>query len=99
VLPNAYPLAQASIETVLADENYLARVMDYGIIAPRIAELYRYAAADLDEPQITELCTEEYPVYAWPYEHHYVWRTHRSPIAIALVRAVVGRPPRADPRS
>jgi hypothetical protein len=41
VLPNSYPLAQASIETVLADENYFARIMDYGIIAPRIAPLYR----------------------------------------------------------
>ena len=97
VLPNTYPLAQASIETVLADENYFARIMDYGIIAPRIAQLYRSAADDLDEPRIVELCTDEYPVYAWPYEDRYVWRTDRSPIAIALVRAVVGRPPRADP--
>ena len=91
VLPDAYPLAQASIETVLADENYFARIMDYGIIAPRIAELYRAAADDLDEPRIVELCTDEYPVYAWPYEDRYVWRTDRSPIAIAFVRAVVGR--------
>jgi hypothetical protein len=97
VLPNSYPLALASIETVLAAENYLARIMDYGIIVPRIAELYRTAADDLDEPRIVELCTDEYPVYAWPYEDRYVWRTDRSPIAIALVRAVVGRPPRGNP--
>lgn len=97
VLPNAYPLAQASIETVLADENYFSRIMDYGIIAPRIPQLYHYAADDLDEPRIAELCTDEYPVYAWPYEQRYVWRTDRSPIAIALVRAVVGRPPHANP--
>lgn len=44
-----------------------------------------------------ELCTDGYPVYAWPFEHRYVWRTERSPIAIALVRAMVGRPPGADP--
>ena len=66
------------------------------IIAPRIPALYRAAAEDLDEPRIVELCTDEYPVYAWPYEHRYVWRTDRSPIAIALIRAVVGRPPRAS---
>lgn len=95
VLPNVYPLAQSSIETVLGDENYLGRIMDYGIIVPRIAQLYRHAAHDLDEPRIVELCTDEYPVYAWPYEQHYVWRTDRSPVAIALVRAVVGRPPPA----
>ena len=93
VLPNSYPLAQASIGTVLADENYLGRIMDYGIIAPRIGQLYRYAADDLDEPRIVELCTDQYPVYAWPYEERWVWRTDRSPIEIALVRGVVGRPP------
>jgi hypothetical protein len=92
VLPNTYPLARASIETVLAAENYLGRIMDYGVIVPRIAQLYRYAADDLDEPRIVGLCTDEYPVYAWPYEQRWVWRTDRSPIAIALVRAVVGRP-------
>jgi hypothetical protein len=97
VLPNVYPLASASIDTVLADENYLARIMDYGIIAPRIPQLYRHAADDLSEPRITELCTDEYPVYAWPYEQRYVWRTDRSPIAISLVRGVVGRPPGTGP--
>ena len=97
VLPDTYPLAQASIETVLADENYFSRIMDYGIIAPRIAQLYHYAAVDLDEPRIAELSTDDYPVYAWPYEDRHVWRTDRSPIAIALVRTVVGRPPRRDP--
>jgi hypothetical protein len=96
VLPDSYPLAKASIESVLADENYLDRIMDYGIIAPRIPQLYRSAAEDLDEPRIVELCTDEYPIYAWPYEHRHVWRTARSPIA--LVRALVGRPPAAAAR-
>ena len=54
--------------------------------------MYRGAADDLDEPRVVELCTDEYPVYAWRYEQRYVWRTDRSPIAMALVRAVVGRP-------
>jgi len=96
VLPNVYPLAQTGIDKVLADENYLARVMDYGVIAPRIAHLYRSAADDLNEPRVAQLCTDEFPVYAWPYEQRYVWRTERSRIAIALVRAVVGRPAGAD---
>jgi hypothetical protein len=92
VLPDVYPLAQSDIETVLADENYLVRIMDYGIIAPRIPQLYRAAADDLDEPRIVDLCTEEFPVYAWPYEERHVWRTDRSPVAMALARTVVGRP-------
>jgi hypothetical protein len=93
VLPDTYPLAESGIEVVLAAENYLARVMDYGIIVPRIAQLYQFAAEDLDEPRIAELCTDDYPVYAWPYEQRHVWRTDRSPAAIAVARAIVGPPP------
>ena len=92
VLPNMYPLARASIEVVLAEENYLARIMDYGVIAPRIGLLYRAVADDLAEPRIVDLCTDDVPVYAWPYEDRRVWRTDRSPVAIALARAVVGPP-------
>ncbi|GIJ57208.1 hypothetical protein Vau01_047240 [Virgisporangium aurantiacum] len=98
VLPNTYPLMRAGIETVLADENYLARIMDYGVIAPRIDQLYRAAADDLDEPRIVDLCSDNFPVYAWPYEERHVWRTDRSPIAIALTRAVVGPSPRSAGR-
>jgi hypothetical protein len=90
VLPDAYPLPKSGIETVLADENYLSRIMDYGIIAPRIPQLYRHAAEDLDEPDVAGLCNGEFPVYAWPYEQRHVWRTDRSPIAIAVARAVTG---------
>ena len=92
VLPDAYPIEEATIDTVLADENYLGRVFDYGVIAPRLELLYEFAADDLDEPRVSELCTERSPVYAWPYEYRDVWRTGRSRVGIAVVGAVVGRP-------
>ncbi|MEV6301099.1 hypothetical protein AB0M02_16950 [Actinoplanes sp. NPDC051861] len=94
VLPDVYPLAKVGIEKVLADENYLSRIMDYGVIVPRIAQLYRAAADDLGEPELAGLCEGDFPVYAWPYEQRHVWRTDRSPLAIALARALVGPPPR-----
>ena len=93
VLPDTYPLAKVGIDKVLADENYLSRIMDYGIIVPRIGRLYRYAAEDLGVPAVAGLCNGEFPVYAWPYEQRHVWRTDRSPVAIALARALVGPPP------
>jgi len=96
VLPDSYPLAEVGIDQVLADENYLARIVDYGVIVPRLDQLYRYAADELDEPRMLDLCVDGYPVYAWPYEQRYVWRTDRSPIAIAIARTVVGRPPPAS---
>ena len=92
VLPDTYPLDETGIDVVLADENYLGRVFDYGVIAPRLESLYRFAADDLDEPRVSELCTEWAPVYAWPFEYRDVWRTDRSRIGIAVVGAALGRP-------
>jgi hypothetical protein len=92
VLPDEYPLEESGIDVVLADENYLGRVFDYGVIAPRIELLYQFAADDLDEQRVTDLCTEQSPVYAWPFEYRDVWRTGRSRFGIAVVGAVVGRP-------
>lgn len=88
VLPDAYPLEKVGIDKVLADENYLSRIVDYGVIVPRIPQLYAHAAEDLGEPELAGLCRDEFPVYAWPYEDRRVWRTDKSPFAIALVRAV-----------
>jgi len=92
VLPGEYPLQATGIDAVLADENYFGRVFDYGVIAPRLELLYRFAADDLDEPGVSELCTGRSPVYAWPFEYREVWQTGRSRIGIAVVGAVMGNP-------
>jgi len=92
VLPAEYPLQAPGIDAVLADENYFGRVFDYGVIAPRLELLYRFAADDLDEPRVSELCTERSPVYAWPFEYREVWQTGKSRFGIAVVGAVVGSP-------
>jgi len=97
VLPDRYPLQGTGIDVVLAEENYLGRVFDYGVIAPRIESLYRFAADDLDEPRVSDLCTERSPVYAWPFEYRDVWRTGRSRIGIAVVGALLG-PLSREPR-
>lgn len=92
VLPDRYPLDGITIDAVLARENYLGRLFDYGVIVPRLELLYRYAADDLSEPRLSELCRDSSPVYAWPYEHRHVWRTERSRRGIALVRTLLGHP-------
>ena len=92
VLPDEYPIEDSGIDAVLAEENYLGRVFDYGVIAPRIELLYQFAAVDLAEPRVADLCTEQSPVYAWPFEYRDVWRTGRSRLGIAAVGAVMGRP-------
>jgi hypothetical protein len=92
VLPDEYPIPESEIDVVLAQENYVGRVFDYGVIAPRLEPLYRFAADDLGEPRVAELCTERSPVYAWPFEYRDAWQTSRSRIGIAAVAAVIGRP-------
>jgi hypothetical protein len=36
VLPTRYPLTNISIEEILAAENYAGRLIDYGVILPRM---------------------------------------------------------------
>jgi hypothetical protein len=92
ILPDEYPIPESQIEVVLTEENYLGRVFDYGVIAPRLELLYRFAAEDLEEPRVTDLCTDQSPVYAWPFEYRNALQTSRSRLGIAAVGAVVGRP-------
>ena len=96
VLPDRYPLEEADIEEVLTKENYLGRIFDYGVIAPRIESLYRFAAVELDEPRVADLCTEQSPVYAWPFEYRDAWQSRKSPIGVATVRTVIGPAPAGD---
>lgn len=90
VLPDVYPLQDRRIDEILAQENRLARVFDYGVIAPRIELLYRFAADDLAEPRLAGLQCDGAPSYAWPVELRHVWRTSRSRWAIRAVRAMTG---------
>ena len=78
VLPNRYPLTGYSIDQILALENYAGRLIDYGVILPKMQALYEFAARDLDEPRLLDLVRNGFPVYAWPYEDRHAWTTTRA---------------------
>ena len=78
ILPAWYPLDGVSIDEILAAEHYAGRLIDYGVILPRLQALYAFAAADLDQPRLLDLIQDGYPVYAWTYEDRYVWTTARA---------------------
>jgi hypothetical protein len=59
-------------------ENYAGRLIDYGVILPKMQALYEFAASDLDEPQLLDLVRNGFPVYAWPYEDRNAWTTTRA---------------------
>jgi hypothetical protein len=91
VLPYRYPLAR-DVETYIADEQRLGRLLDYAVIAPRLQRLYEWSAEELGEPRLIELVREGNPIYAWPFDQRHVWRSPEMP----LVGRVLERATRAQ---
>jgi hypothetical protein len=90
VLPNRYPLDR-DVETYIADEQRLGRLLDYAVIAPRLQRVYEWSAEELGEPRLLELVRDGNPIYAWPFEERQVWRSPAMP----LVGRVLERATRA----
>ena len=78
VLPDRYPLAQ-DVESYIADEQRLGRMLDYAVIVPRLQRLYEWSAEELGEPRLLELVRDGSPIYAWPFEERHVWRSPHMP--------------------
>jgi hypothetical protein len=78
ILPTRYPLSGISLAEMLDAENYLGRIIDYGVIVPRLPELYAFGAARLDEPRLLDLIKDGFPVYACSYDDRYAWTTSRA---------------------
>jgi hypothetical protein len=91
VLPDVYPLEHA-VERYLVLENRLGRMLDYGVIVPRLQALYEWSAQELGLPRVLELIRDGRPVYALSYADRHVWRQPRESIPIRALRfATSGR--------
>lgn len=85
--PPEYPVTAPVEETVL-DEHALARMLDYGLIAPRLTALYEFSAESLDEPRLTTLLDDGIPAYAWPHTDRTIWYVgNTGPHLRAIARA------------
>ncbi len=78
VLPDRYPL-ERNVESYLADEQRLGRLLDYAVIVPRLHRLYEWSAEELAQPDLLELVRDGNPTYAWPFEDRHVWRSPAMP--------------------
>jgi hypothetical protein len=87
VLPDRYPLA-LGVESYIADEQRLGRLLDYAVIVPRLQPLYEWSADQLGEPRLLDLVRDGNPVYAWPYAERYVWRSPPMPLAGRVLERV-----------
>ena len=61
VLPDRYPLDR-EVEEYLVAENRLGRMIDYGVIAPRLQPLYEWSARELAVPEMRELVRDGSPI-------------------------------------
>jgi hypothetical protein len=86
VLPNRYPLDR-EVDAYLVGENRLGRMIDYGVIAPRLQALYEWSARELAVPELRELVRDGNPIYAWSYADRHVWRKAPEPLAVRVLRA------------
>jgi hypothetical protein len=98
VLPDEYPLDGFTVHELLEAENYLGRLIDYGVILPRARALYVHAASVLNEPQLLEMLRDGRPAYASPYDEERVWATRRAPLAIRIVRKLTRNTVTDQPR-
>ena len=85
VLPVNYP-ARFDLETTLKIEHRLGRMLDYGVIAPRLQALYDWSARELDIPDLRSLIRDGSPIYAWSYDDRDVWRQAPESLPVRLLR-------------
>jgi hypothetical protein len=85
ILPGRYPLDGLTMRQILRAENYLGRLIDYGVILPRADALYVHAASELSEPRLLALLRDGQPVYSWPYDERAVWTAVRAPAAVRML--------------
>lgn len=55
VFPQEYPLTRISLEEIIAAEGKVARLIDFGLILPKLPELYQFSAQTLEEPRLRHL--------------------------------------------
>lgn len=77
VLPDEYPLRD-DVRFHLGKESGFGRLVDFGVIVPRMRQLYEWSAGELSAPGLLDCVRDGAPTYAWPFEERYVWQPPKS---------------------
>jgi hypothetical protein len=85
VLPDRYPL-EGDVQSYLIAENGLGRMLDYGVIGPRVQALYEWSARELALPDLCRLVRNGSPIYAWSYADRQVWRQAPETLLVRVLR-------------
>jgi hypothetical protein len=87
VLPDEYPL-RGSARSYLGAELGFGRLLDYGVIVPRLQQLYEWSAHELAAPGLLDYVHDGALTYAWPVEDRDVWQPRKSLILQLAHRAL-----------
>jgi hypothetical protein len=87
VLPSEYPLTD-HVSHYLSNELGFGRLLDYGVIVPRLQQLFEWSAHELSAPGLLDCTRDGAMTYAWPFEERGVWRPRRSLILQMAHRAL-----------
>jgi len=85
VLPDGYPLRD-DVQFYLGLELGFGRLLDYGVIVPRLQQLYEWSAYELADPGLLDCVDDGALTYAWPLANRGVWQAPRSVIIRAAHR-------------
>jgi hypothetical protein len=72
ILPDEYPLRDRA-RSYLRDELGFGRLLDYGMIVPRLTQLYDWSAHELSAPGLRDCIRDGALTYAWSFEDRDVW--------------------------
>ena len=93
VLPDEYPLTDA-VDAYLSNELGFGRLLDFGVILPRLQQIYEWSADVLDEPGLRDCARDGAMIYAWPFEQRGVWRARKT-FAVRMARRFLPPEPAA----
>jgi hypothetical protein len=77
ILPDEYPLRDG-VEFYRDAEHGFGRLVDYGVIVPRLQQLYEWSAGELGMPGLLDCVRDGYLTYAWAFDDRDVWRAPDS---------------------
>ncbi|MFQ6332060.1 hypothetical protein ACLMAL_38925 [Nocardia sp. CWNU-33] len=77
VLPDEYPLRD-SVHFYLSNEHVFGQLLDFGVITPRLHQLYEWSAHELAAPGLLDCIRDGALTYAWSFEDRGVWQPPKS---------------------
>jgi hypothetical protein len=72
------PETAQDVESYIANEQRLGRMLDYAVIVPRLQRLYEWSAEELGEPRLRELVRDGSPTTRGRTKRN-VWRARHMP--------------------